>query len=207
MIYQKVFIDLDHTLYDTSRLYDHIVEWYIRQGALESEVREAGRKADDRSQGIYDYSPEKHGLMLTQIGRQVSWPSDDSHFFQDYLYDGADLFVRKIREYAKEVILLTAGNRAFQKKKIEGTTLEQLFDAVTIVSGHKENIIEQMNDDHIFFFNDNLNENIKLHAIYPDMDIVCRQRDVYSKAEYDRAALPVAKDFLACLKYMEQGIQ
>lgn len=200
MMFDLAIIDLDHTLYDTGKMYQGIVRTFIESGAKREDIIDTAKLADDRSSGVYDYHPYKHACLLSDrvYGFDVKM-FEEYKIQEDFMYADAYSFLESLRQYCQKIILLTAGNREFQLQKLESTKIVKFVDEINIVAGQKEKFLAS-HSGKIFFFNDNLDENMKIASLYPRVHIVSKYRNKYTENQYEKSGLPVVNDFDECLR-------
>lgn len=179
-----IVFDFDHTLLDTHRFKEAIVDKVAAFGPFVEDVRDAhersmGRK-EDRT-GIYD--PDRHVEFL-----RGSFPDEESvrkartaidavlENTGDYLYPGAEDLLGRLKARGYRLILLTFGNEEWQKKKVGNSGISGYFDDVIATSGSKGEVLKEIacGGEPVFVVNDNLRETRDMIEEMPELHYVIK---------------------------------
>ncbi|MDO8499902.1 MAG: hypothetical protein Q7S66_04575 [bacterium] len=178
-MFKTAFLDLDWTIYNCKRLEADMLAVMAKYGVSEDDYKQTYHKSlRTVGQDLFDYSFEEHIDFLAEIGYKLDGEllADLNDLFKkDYLFPGSLEFIRFFKIIARQTVLLTAGDPKFQRTKIDRAGIGGMFDKVEIVPGNKvKYLIEQKFPAPIIFINDNLSENIAIHAARPDIIVVTK---------------------------------
>ena len=175
-------IDFDGTLYSTHLLVEEIfrvlASYNVPLDAAKSTMKTAIIVGDDLH---YNYSYERQIAVLVEKGYEF----DEDALLADLFaiteeYDFADtnaaLFLTKLKAFRKPILLLSAGNEAFQKMKLHSTSLSQYFDEVVIVTGDKDAYVAGLakRGKAIYFINDKVPENEAVKNRCPEAIVITK---------------------------------
>jgi FMN phosphatase YigB (HAD superfamily) len=204
-------IDLDSTLYKSHNLGAHCKKVFLSFG-IDSDVFESSshRAVHGANGDYFDYSFENHIDLLSQMGHVL--PKEEllkklnEIFEENHVMDDAFFFLESLKKTNKKLLLLTAGNKDFQYKKIENAQIEKYFDEIVVVHGQKEKFIEEnvQKEGKIFFINDNLKENKKVKECHPDVVVLTkRNARKNTEEEWEQSGIPHFETLTEILNYIE----
>ncbi len=205
-------IDLDSTLYKSHNLGTHCKKVFLSFG-IDSELFESSshRAVHGINGDYFDYSFENHIDLLLQMGcvlpKEELIEKLNEVFEENHVIDDAVFFLESLKKTNKKLILLTAGNKNFQYKKIENAQIQKYFDEIIVVHGEKEKFIEEniQKEGKIFFINDNLKENIKVKEYHPDVVVVTkRNARKNTEEEWKQSGIPHFETLTEILNHIHQ---
>jgi FMN phosphatase YigB (HAD superfamily) len=128
---------------------------------------------------------------------------------KNYLLEGSEILLNFLRDNSKKFILLTSGDKAFQKRKVEATGIAKYFSEIAIVEGrkYKEKYVKssKSNGSDCLFINDNLKENLGIREAFPKMEVVVKFDDCrYDEETIKKSHLPYFKNLADIKNYVEQ---
>ncbi len=205
-------IDFDTTLYRSHALSDKIKEKLLEYAVTEEDFSISVQQAVHGKDGNYfDYSLLNHLQLLLEMGYTL--PVErvledlETVFEEVFVFEDTHIFLESLKKTGDRIILLTAGNEEFQRKKIANANIEKYFDEIVIVHGEKEKYIENNIDKgkKIFFVNDNLKENIKVQSHHPELIVLTKWNTrKNTKEELEKSAIPHFETLLEILNYIQQ---
>jgi len=133
--------------------------------------------------GYFDYTFKKHADILRDMNYEIPDSTvDDLNNLTNKNYNDfqAERFLIDIKKISNKLILLTAGKKEFQQKKINSTGLDKYFDEIVIIDGGKSQKIVDIagQSNKILFVNDNLSENLKIKEDLPYVLVVAKKHKV-----------------------------
>jgi len=145
----KVVFDLDYTLLDTAKFKEAMAEAVTSCGVPRDRYEEAYKAVVKREGKVYDYDPEAHlealrpwfpdEVALTEARRRL----DEVVAGADkYLFPGSVELLKELRQEGRETVLMTLGNEAWQKRKVDNSGLGALFDEVILTGKHKVGLMK-----------------------------------------------------------------
>ena len=136
----KLYIDFDGTLYDSNSLYNGFLKICNDYGICDNKIQMA-EKTLFNGDYLFDlrilakYLMKKYKLpvkMLFDVSKLLS---------NDNLYDDVIEGLKKLEKIRKyEIILLSYGNKKYQKKKIQLSHITKYFDDIIITDKSKLNL-------------------------------------------------------------------
>jgi FMN phosphatase YigB (HAD superfamily) len=179
-MFDYVFVDFDKTIFDCLAFEKDM--WKVAQdhGVSAEDYKETYKQAIHPStKDEYNYTFEGHIQFLKLRGCSNAegllgeW---NSLLQNNYLFDGADVFLEFLRANSTHLILLTAGNKEFQMKKISSVPVQRYFDEIVVLDGHKDEYLSSLKIDfsNSLFLNDSMRENVILKQRFPDLNIIVR---------------------------------
>ncbi len=127
----KIYIDFDRTLFDTNRFLAELYNLF-RESGVNIEQFDKIRK-ESSIEGFNCYQ------LLTKLKK--THPFNENIYLKverfmecvlRFLYQDAEVFLQKAREMNYEIILLTKGNKEFQKEKIRYTFISKYLDGIIV---------------------------------------------------------------------------
>lgn len=178
MKFDYSFVDLDYTLFDTRKLENEMWEVFSSYGVTHQDYDETYKQSlCTVSREYFDYSFEEHVDFLKQRGYNLDAKVvgelnnllDKNHLFADSLD-----FINFLKSISNKTILLTAGDAKFQEEKIKHSEIENLFDEVVILNGHKDEYLRPIlqNGYKILFVNDSWRENVMIRKEFEHLSMV-----------------------------------
>jgi len=173
-----IVFDFDYTLYNTDRIkkatYSAAERAGVSSDVFESTLPAAYGKSYKKMKGGGAYVPQKHCELIGSYAncdpkflyQFFLQAVKQSHF---YLYDDVISTMEIFKEKGYHLIILTFGNAAYQRLKIEASGIERYIDDVLYVeeTHAKHSALPIENDEKFIFVNDNASENEKVQEVYP----------------------------------------
>ena len=208
-MFHTAFIDFDHTLYDTYREWLDIFDVLARHRIPRKDAEETYELAvRGTNGGVFDYSFDRHIAILAERGLALSDAvARELEALHDRSYQAADAesFLQYVREQSARLVLLTAGNEKFQRQKIDSTTLAPYFDVIHVLHEKKDGYVRGVANPagkHLFV-NDNLRENVTVHATCPNVVVVTKRHPVkYSEQELKASEIPYFNSLTDIISYL-----
>lgn len=208
--YSRIFVDLDDTLYNTRKLKDDIYNIFEPTGISKEDFILAYRQAAELSMlGYYNYTFPKQVSAVRARGFDVNEdelvPKLDNLLAQNYVLPGAEDLLISLKNICNKLVLLTAGNIAFQAKKIEASNIKSYFDEVVQIDGGKDLVLAPFMKakEKILFINDNLDENKMIKNKYPTLTVFSMLNLSYwTESDYSESKIPYFKNFEEIKKYL-----
>lgn len=132
----KIFIDFDDVLFNTGEFNAQFEEAFGSCGVDRELFRQTYKKARQR-EGIYNYSFDRHLLILAkEYGRDPkaieSAVQDLSRGADQFVFDDAVDFLKKLQEADHELYLVSFGAPSIQRGKVKGSNLDQYFKKIVV---------------------------------------------------------------------------
>lgn len=197
-MFEFSFIDFDDTLFNTYLFKEDMFGCFARCGVSREDYAITYRQAVfGPLVGYFDYSFKKQADILREMGYQVPDSTIDelnSLFNNNYVDPEAIKFLQDMKKISRQMILLTAGLRSFQEKKIASTGLAKYFDKVPVIidGGKTQKILDVAGQEQkILFINDNLQENAQIKNDLPYILVVAKKHhDKWDEDDYEKSMLP-----------------
>lgn len=201
-----VIFDLDYTLLDTNKLKDGLVNVFgltKRQYSLDYDRIYTKKKTH--------YSPYKHLKLLAREGRILSLTKTKKKLenlikgLNKYLFVYSEDVLKKFKKRGDVLVLMSIGDKAWQKKKIDNLKIKKYFDKIIILDKKKyQNLgfLKKSNPpvgSDILIINDNAKETLKMKKAIGKC-VVCLVRGPYSRNVKHNFKIYNIKD---CLKLYE----
>jgi len=196
-MFEYSFVDLDDVLYNTYLRKDDIFEIFERAGVSAEDCEKSYKQAVfGPLVGYFDYTFKKHADILWEMGYSI--PDKvlvelDGLFDKDYFDVQAKQFLVDMKKLSEKLILLTAGERVTQERKLKAIDTSLYFDKVVIIDGGKTQKILDIagNKKNILFVNDNLQENIQIKKDLPYVLVVAKKHKVlWEGDDYSKYNMP-----------------
>lgn len=158
-----LILDLDNTIFDTASLKNDLAKSLIKFGVSENlffRIYQKIRKEHPYSHEVYlkflseekNIEKRKAKIQLERLDRRLT----------KYLYPDAVWFLKKMKKKNARLVLLSYGDKEFQKTKIEKTKIGSFFDKV-IVTNKKNKVpfvakLIKNSNKKVFFINDDPKE-------------------------------------------------
>ncbi len=159
----------------------------------------------------YDYSFERHVDALIELGYDVPREQIIQELYDcvsdKFLYDDVHDFLSSMSKIFNNRMLLTAGNRDFQRKKVEGVGVNTYFTDAIYINGDKHKYVKETLQDgeNIIFINDNLKENIAVKKAVPHAHVITKFNQRRNTIEELReSTLPYFETLTAIQEYVTQ---
>lgn len=179
-MFDYTFIDLDKTLFDCRRLEEEIWKICERVGVARDDYWVTYRKAlCTVNPKQFDYTFEEHLKFLADLGYKLDGKvlTELEKLLQNnYLFSDSLDLIKFLREKSRQLILLTAGDVEFQRKKIANSKITDFFDEVKILSGYKEKYVAEkfQGNKKGLFVNDSLRENLLIKSDFPEILVITK---------------------------------
>ncbi len=149
----KIYIDFDGTLYDSNKLINNFLNICNKYGISKTQVQEV-KKDLFTKENLFNLDILAETLYIKMKLPEEMLTEVEELYSATYLYKDVIEALDKIRLTKKyEVIILTYGNIAYQKKKIESSNLNEYLQDVIITESSKTNIKEADYKNGIFIDN------------------------------------------------------
>ena len=119
MIYLKIGIDFDRTLFDTDGFKEKLEKDFP---GFSDSYTEAKRN------GIY--KPGRHAEL---VGVELQKLFDEFREARKFVYDDIEK-LEKLKNKSNSLVLVSRGDKEFQRIKIKSSGIQELFDKVAIIS-------------------------------------------------------------------------
>lgn len=209
--FDVIFVDLDSTIYDTSKFREDMFQIFSPLGITREEFFLSYREAAEAPLlGYFNYTFKKQIEAVRNRGYAV--PDEilaklEEVLNNDYLYSDAPFFLSYLKRFGEKIILLTAGNRIFQREKVDNTKSNLMVDDVMQVDGGKDLALAPFvkTGQLLAFINDNLDENIMIKNQYPGVTVVTKfNPDYWIEEQCEKSGLPWFKTLTEITKYLDK---
>lgn len=191
---QVVVFDFDHTLFDTTRfkrdLFASLRQFGIPFGAVEQSYR---RLMIRRGRFQFDYRLDAHLQLLRQT-RIFNHQKARSRMTavlghaREYVFDGVPGMLANLRRRGYRLILITRGNRWFNRRKVKGSGIAGFFQKIHILPTDKKRLLSHYAKSAPFVINDNADELREMTRSFPQIRPVLKLRrdikQVYHRGEF-----------------------
>ena len=195
-----VILDLDYTLLDTGAFKEVLVDELAALDVPREEVLKSYTDLADRQGPAYGYDPD---LQLELLEKWLDGPraaqaaqrlEAAARGAARFLYPGTAEFLNGLKGAGARLVLLTLGNRAWQRLKVEGAGLEGFFDRVEVTERPKTEVLAGLagEDDKVFVVNDNAAELRAMREAVPDFRYIAKLGPTPPPAGFD---LPVCRTY------------
>lgn len=167
-----IIFDFDDTLFETYKLKDYI---FNKISTLGIPTRVITDTYERTVQNFNNYTIDNHISIINKMG-EFKVPGDkidDIKKIDFTLYKIKDTYdILKDLSRKHKLVLLTTGDKQFQKFKINNSGLATCFDEIYIVPGKKEKfLIDKNYTGNVYFINDKENENIIIRRMFPNFNV------------------------------------
>ena len=200
----KCFLDFDHTLFATDRLFYVEIKKEIEEAGIDLAVwREAYREVWSGG-----YTMAKHVEAVNRLsGKEVihfaEFEKKLRHDLRHFVYPDVEPFLKKVKEQGIQLYLLSFGSPEWQKYKVTASGLSQYFDDlfITTTEGKKVDVIaERADGSNIIMVDNNPEELDFIRDIVPGASTYWIERVTFEKAhnlpEYVELAITECKRYL-----------
>jgi len=211
MKFDYCFVDLDDTIFNTKKFKDDIYKVFSPLGITRADFTHAYRSAAElKKMGYFHYTFEKQ----IESVRLAGYPAGRKELLalnnllkNDYRKAGAIDFVKYLQTVCDKVILLTAGTKDFQAKKVKALKIAGLFDKIIQISGGKDKILRPyiLRKKQILFINDNLEENLMIKKLFTKINVLTLFNSSYWKVgDCKKSKIPYFKNYNQMKKYISK---
>ena len=194
----KFLFDLDYTLLDTEKFKNALIAAIVSVGGPSEEDCQSAFRAVTEKTGMFDVDSFFHELKDTFFGDQVAIEARAAFDrvlteTAQYVYPEAKELLEALRKHdGASVDLMTFGNEAWQRAKVEHSGLAELFDETIYTDKDKG---ERLRDagrgqDLVIVVNDNGEEIQRMIAAAPEYTYILKKGPKPVPEEI--AALPTA---------------
>lgn len=169
----KILIDFDYTLFDTHALRDSLVAVLSTIGVTKEEYQQG--EATITAEG--HYSLDKHIALLAEQHQEellFSLIDEVMRNTAPFLYDDAIDFLKRHQEH--DLIVLSYGNKGFQREKIFATGIQDYVQEIVVVEDSKLDALEEWSGEQLISINDKGPEIDEMQNAYPDMKSIWIRR-------------------------------
>lgn len=210
-----IFIfDLDHTLYNTSRLKKAMMASVRSFGIDEKLWLETYQAVIRKNRRGYDYDVKKHSRLLAKTVNASGALIEKKQLAvlkrgRRFLYRDAENFLKFLRAKKIKLFLLTLGNVEWQKEKISHLKITKYFDKIILTYLHKKYLKFDFPGprNKWIFINDNPGEIKELKAIIKDSFFLRIKRKGDEKT-YDKKRqiqVPAFPDLIKLRSYLQKN--
>lgn len=171
-----VIFDLDYTLLDTTRFKHDLGKSLERCGVKSEKFWETYRASTKNDNRIRVFNLETllgslEGLLTCNPSTAESYIRTVLEDMDDYLFPDVIWLLKTLKEEGHIIKIFSHGTYAWQKMKIDYSSLGQFCDAIVITEGYKEEDMEvfQGDDNMIVMVNDNGIEITAIKKKWPEI--------------------------------------
>jgi phosphoglycolate phosphatase-like HAD superfamily hydrolase len=121
-----------------------------------------------------NYSISRHLQILKNQGRKVqnnNFKREADELFtkiDNYLFDGVEKFLKECQKRGFKIVMLTFGDKLWQKKKINSSKIKQYFDQIIITDINKAAELSRLKSvrGKVIIINDNAKEMMMLNNFF-----------------------------------------
>ena len=205
-----IIVDFDHTLFQTKNFVDAIIKVFSNYGVSEEDFRQAYKKSIKDWEDVcgFGYTFEKNIDELKKMGHDL----DVEKLLQElkelikkeYLFFDAIDFLEHFKK--EKMVLMTAGDKDFQRLKVETVEIEKYFVQTFYLENGKAKYLKDniKSSERIFFVNDNLVENKAVHELNPEIVIITKiNLNKYAVGDAKEAGFPYFETLTEIKEYIE----
>jgi FMN phosphatase YigB (HAD superfamily) len=175
-MFDYAFVDFDKTIFDCARFETDIKAVFANYGVTPEDYCSTYlRSLCTVHPQEYDYSFEEQIKFLCELGYDLK-----NNILEElnvllqtnqYLFADTVSFLNWLKSVAQKMVLLTAGDRDFQLKKIDASGIGDYFYDTVVLNGFKEQYLKNIikAGDQVLFVNDSLRENLAVKSSLPDI--------------------------------------
>ena len=198
---QKLIIDFDGTMFDTEAFRIETASLFKRMGYNEEQIQ-LTYQAECLS---YLYSPfgQLKRLQLIKASNQNLAEARFKNLYENsykYVFPDTIQFLKDMKFKEYELILLTLGDVAFQKAKVENSSLGRFFDKILYCDIQKWLYLPKIMDksDKFIFIDDRADTIDRIGKVFPNSFAIRIDR-------YKRATIDLNYDSQIKVKNLEQA--
>lgn len=206
-------IDFDDTLFDTRVGYSQARIKALKKIGISEDIHKKSYLQARAKNGVVVYDHRRHAKILESYGFDygvvyaILERFTTKKILKNYLFPDSINFLKKIRKLGKKMILLSSGEKKFQKHKFIMLDIEKYFDATVIVTNQsKEQVLKKIlknnKEKEIWFINDKVAETLKVKEKFPLINYVLKQSQAWSAREYRQSGLPFFKTLTQIYEYI-----
>ncbi len=206
-----IILDFDDTLFDTTEWKKYRAEALQQSGVspeLFQETYLTIRHGDDRGYSNHAHAEllAAYGLPEKEIEKSLELTSGPE-VMQRFLFPDARWFLEELRKKKEKIMLITLGDPAFQKIKLDAAGIYYFFDETYFVNHHKEKQVPEIAaqaglGETVWFINDVIDESRMVCEACPQLKVVLKQKEMIPDEEYVRSGFPYFKTFVEIMKYV-----
>jgi FMN phosphatase YigB (HAD superfamily) len=159
---KEVILDLDYTLFDTARFKQALAQSLNKFGVKADMYFKTYPLAVVKHNGQYSYSINRHlhllkkqviNLPILKSHKQINNVVAHSYL---YLYPDTIAFLKLLHKHNFKLILVTRGNKIFQRRKVNNSGLSEYFNKVVTLNDLKVIVLKKLTKrfDQVFFVSD-----------------------------------------------------
>ena len=209
----KLFIDFDSTIFNTEGFKRKFFDIFERNGFSDADINKTYHEACLN----YKYSPESHLKRLAKC-KEVDVKAIKNElrgiykFVSDEMYFDTRIFLDSINRDKFEVMMLSMGDKTFQKRKIKHSGVLKYFDKIHICEEQKWNYLKKLHlGDQKFYVIDDRSDTISnIAEIFPNSTpILIRRRKVRPDLMYKETHYkgPVVDDLFEARAFLNKEIR
>jgi FMN phosphatase YigB (HAD superfamily) len=170
---QKIIFDFDYTLFSAKKLFKYLKEEFKKIGISDELFSETFQKSKDN----LGYNPKKQFGLITKENPKVNLKILEAAYKKvisqanQFLYPDVLPVLRNL-EKENELIILSYGEKEFQREKIENSKITQYFNKIIVtqeinkISEIRKVLEEEKN---IIFVEDNPKTLVEAKKIFPNI--------------------------------------
>lgn len=209
----KLFIDFDSTIFNTEGFKRKFFDIFERHGFSDADIIATYRETCLN----YKYSPENHLKRLVER-KEVNAKIIRKElrgiykFVPDEMYFDTKIFLDSINKDKFEVMMLSMGDKVFQKRKIDNSGVAQYFDKIYICEEQKWNYLKKLRlGDQKFYVIDDRSDTISnIAETFPaSIPILIRRRKIRPDLMYKETHYkgPVVDDLFEARAFLNKEIR
>lgn len=214
-MFETVFIDFDKTIFDCYDFEKKLSNFFLSLGITKEDYEKSYLSSlHSYSKTRYDYSLEEHLKIVLSYGYKLDFKKElkelNKLFSEIKLFDDSEFFLENMKKNMKKNILLSAGEKKFQIKKIKAVKIKKYFDKIKIVDGEKEKYLQKIikKDKQYLFINDNLRENILIKNFFTNVVVISKADfKKYSLEDYKKSQIPFFNSLTEIFEYVQEKYQ
>lgn len=168
----RLILDLDYTLFDTNAMRTAVYNALAKVFDISFERYMHAEQQMTQNGSLYTLEAHMHALFhdakstqeALSIALQVVQNGDQ------FLYDDVKPFLQNAKQKGHECVLLTFGNTAWQKQKVDGTSLQEYIDQSVYVDTSKTDAGALFEEANVIAVNDKASEIDDLARLFPNVD-------------------------------------
>ncbi len=207
----EVILDFDYTIFDAKKFKLALAKSLGKFGVSVSFFLKSYPLAVKKSRGQYNYIYRKHIQLIKQknprLPEILAREALESviHKSNRYLYRDTLSFLQDLNERDFKLILVTHGNQAFQKQKLQHSGLKNYFANVILSSNLKMVTLKRIEHKfgRAFFISDHINELIQIKQHLPKLIPIMKIGSHHSdEIQARKLKIPMFKTLTQTSKYI-----